>query len=541
MTMKKYILTCILFLLPLILCAQPSAVKKATDAVVTLTTFKSDGSLLATAQGVIVSQDGIVIAPWKPFAGSEQATVVDAKGVKHTVSAILGGNEIYDLAKFRIDGSIPAFLTPSSQTGAVNVQVWIVPNKKSNAPISASIQNVETFMERYAYYILDTQATDMYNGCPVTDANGKLLGILNSTSKTISATDARYAQDFQLTGLSQNDGTLRQTKIRKGLPNDEKQALLAMMFASEVKDANYAATVEDFIRMFPSAIDGYVSKAHLALAKGDSTQVAAIMTEALPKVGNKAECHFQYARLLMQMNHIDQAQQEVDAAYQLSPEPLYQQLQAQLLFAKGDYQDAYDQFIALTHSPIRNGELFYQAMQAKEQLGGSDDELMTLLDSAIAVCDTPYTVVAAPYFLARALLYDKMEQYRKALPDFYTYEALMYGRLTSEFYFLRYQSEMKGRIYQAALNDMSHAVALEPKNPLYWAELGSLNLRLSIFDNAIIAAQRCLELDPNMSEAYLVLGAAKIQLNKKAEGIEHIKKAQALGNEQATVFLEKYK
>ena len=523
------------------LLAQPPAVKKAADAVVSLTTFKADGSLLGTAQGVIISQDGIVVAPWKPFAGAERASVIDSKGVKHEVCAMMGANEIYDMAKFRIDGNVPASLTPSTQTAAVNTQVWIVPNKKSNSPIDANIQNVETFMEHYAYYLLNTQASNMQDGCPVIDANGRLIGLFNGTAKSVSATDVRFAQDFKLNGMSLNDPTLRQTQVRIGLPTDESQAQLALMFAGEYGGEKYEATVEDFITLFPTSVDGHVAKARLQLAKGDSLQAISTMDDAIKKVNDKSEAHFQYARLLMQMDRIEQALQEVGAAYELKSEPTYKQLEAQLLFMKGEYQAAYNQFISLTHSPIRNGELFYQAMQAKEQIGGNDDELLALLDSAIAVCDTPYTVVTAPYFLARALQHDKMAQYRKALPDFYTYEALMYDRLNSDFYYIRSQSETKGRIYQAALNDIAHAVALDPKNVLYWAELASLNLRVNKYEEAILSARRCIEIDPNISEAYLIMGLAEAESGKKAEGLEHIKKAQSLGNEQAATFLEKYR
>lgn len=537
----KRLLSLTLLFLPLTLLSQPSAVKKAADAVLTLTTFKADGSMIATTQGLAIDNDGTAIAPWKPFVGAEKAAVIDAKGTRHEVSVVLGANELYDLVKFRFEGKPAAVLAPGTQHGSAGTQAWVVPNKKSAAPIAAKVESVETFMGNYAYYLLATDATNMQDGCPVVDASGRLLGLFTAGTKTASATDARFAQEFQVNALSQNDPVLRQTNIRIALPTDLQQAQVALVFAQNYGGEKYEAAATDFQRMFPTAIDGYLAQAQTALAKGDTLQATNVMVEAAKKVTDQADYHYQYARLLMQMNRLNEAQQEADAAYALNHEPSYQQLQAQLLFLKGDYQQAYDSYIALTHSPIRNGEPYYQAMLAKEQLGGTDDELLELLDSAIAVCDTPYTVVAAPYFLARALQHDKMEQYRKALPDFYTYEALMYGRLTSDFYYLRSQSELKGRIYQPALNDMAHAVALDPKNALYWAELASLNLRLNKNEEAIMAAQRCIELAPDTSEAYLVLGIALAESGKKAEGIEQIKKAQSLGNEQAATFLQKYR
>ena len=204
---------------------------------------------------------------------------------------------------------------------------------------------------------------------------------------------------------------------------------------------------------------------------------------------------------------------------------------------------AYDKENSLDESkePLNEYDVYYECMRAKSQIGGTDAEILELLDSTIAACDTPYTNIVAPYFLARALQYDKMTDYRKAMLDFFHYEALMYPNLSAEFYYIREQSEMRGKLYQPALNDIAHAVALDPKNTLYWAELASANLRVKKIKEAIVAAEQCIKLEPEYPDAYLVLGLAQIENGDKAEGIKNIEKAKSLGNAQADKFLEKYK
>ena len=134
-----------------------------------------------------------------------------------------------------------------------------------------------------------------------------------------------------------------------------------------------------------------------------------------------------------------------------------------------------------------------------------------------------------------------MEQYRKAMADLYIYEALMVGRLNGEFYFLRGQSEAKGKIFQPALNDLAHAVYIDPKNIVYWAELASLYLRVGKYEEAMKAAKQCTEMDAEASEGWLILGVSQAESGNKTEGIKNIEKAQSLGNEQAGQFLSKYK
>ena len=106
---------------------------------------------------------------------------------------------------------------------------------------------------------------------------------------------------------------------------------------------------------------------------------------------------------------------------------------------------------------------------------------------------------------------------------------------------MREQCEAKGKLYQQALNDIIIAIRLEPKEPLYYAELANLSLRIGKRETAIEAAKRALELDADYADAHMVLGIALCEEGKKAEGRTSLEKAKALGHEQAEKFLEKYR
>ena len=80
--MRYYILSFLMLFLGQRLWAQPSAVKNAGKSVFTLTTFKADGSLLASSHGVFIDGQGTCVSDWTPFAGADHAVVVDASGKK---------------------------------------------------------------------------------------------------------------------------------------------------------------------------------------------------------------------------------------------------------------------------------------------------------------------------------------------------------------------------------------------------------------------------------------------------------------------------
>lgn len=533
--------------------AQPAAVKKAVDAAFTLTTFKADGSILATSNGVCISTDGIAVSPWKPFIGADKAVIVDSKGQKHDVECLLGANEIYDIAKFQVSGKTAA--APLATTVSAGDEVWLTPILKSGNAEKANVTSVEKFMDKYNYAILSSSATDKMNGVPVFDKKGQVIGLYNKSGDSQSSTDANYAKDFVLKGLSQNDVTLRQSDIRIGLPNTLEEAVVALMLSSE-KPANiHEAIVNEFITKFPQSNDGYYALANIQIAKGEVANADKTMQTAIGKVIAKDEAHYNYARLIYRNAFIpefeekakaigwtlDKALDEVQKAQSAKANDAYRHLQAQITYAKGDYAKAYTDFEALTKTKFNNPELYLEMAQSRQHLGGTDQEILDLLNKSIELCDTPYVSTSAPYFYTRGQQLEKMGEYRKAVQDYYTYEYFNQGRLGAAFYYMREQCEVKGRMWQQALQDILVASRLDPKEPLYPTEAGSLLLRLNKLDAAMSAAQQAIQLDDAQPDAYLILGIAQCESKQKESGIKNIQKAKELGNTQADTFLQKYK
>ena len=95
--------------------------------------------------------------------------------------------------------------------------------------------------------------------------------------------------------------------------------------------------------------------------------------------------------------------------------------------------------------------------------------------------------------------------------------------------------------WQQALNDIAHAIVLNPNEPTYYAEMASLELRVNQLNDAIRTAQRCTEIAPQYSDGYLLLGLAQVQNNQKADGLANLNKAKELGDNRADQYIKKYK
>lgn len=533
--------------------AQPSAVKKAANATFTLTTFDTKGSILSTTNGVFVSTDGVCVSTWKPFAGAAKAIVIDNNGQKYDVETMLGANEIYDVAKFKVNAKTAA--APFASSATANSTAWVVIPAKAGEPIKASINKVEKFMDKYNYCVLTTSAPEKNNGAPLLNEQGQIVGIYNSNGNLQSATDARYANDFVLVGLSQNDPTLLQSGIRIGLPQQSDEAIIALMLSSNKIESLRTATINDFLQKFPALNNGYTALASLLFSKGNIAEADKVLQQAISKVKEKNEAHYNYGRMIYQGATmasladkakaqgwtLDKAMNEANEAYKIKPEPIYKHLQAQITYAKGDFQKAYQEFEALTKTPMKNPELYLEMALCQENLKGNDDAILALLNQSIELCDTPYMDTSSPYFLARANQLEKMGKYRDAMKDLYLYEYLNQGTLEADFYYMREQIEIKGKLWQQALQDILIATKLNPAEPMYCAEASNLLLRLNKFEEAILAAKQAIALKDDYAEAYLVLGIAQCKNNQKAEGIANIEKAKSLGNPQADTFLNQFK
>lgn len=532
--------------------AQPSAVKGAEESVFTLTTFNKDGGILASSHGVFISKDGEAISNLKPFIGAARATVIDKKGHKFDVTRILGVNDLYDVAKFKVNGTAKAAETGTAAAGST---AWLVPYAiKSAKPTEAKVKSVEKFKTDFSFYIFDILAPENTDACPFVNENGQVIGLLqtSATSNEAHATDAAFIKSLATNGITINDATMKSIGIPAALPADKEQALLALMVMGQSGDSlKLATTANDFISKYPDMIDGYMAKAQTEVNAGKFAEADKYMEEAIKKVSDKDDAHYNYAKLIYAKElyqkdlpypawNLDKALAETATAYSIKPLPLYKNMEGEILYAKGNYQKAYDTFMQLTGTNMRGGDLFYNAALCKEQLKAPDTEIVALLDSAVNNADTLNLREASKYFIMRGNAYNRMKNYRQAVFDYTRYEVLNRGALGAEFYYAREQVEVNAKLFKQALADLDIASYLDPKEPTYVAEKASLQLRLNMFKEAEETARRCVELSPEFSDAYLVLGLAQIKTGRKTEGAANLNKAKGMGNAQAQGLIDKY-
>jgi tetratricopeptide (TPR) repeat protein len=553
--MKKRILFIILAVLPLLTMAQPSWVKKATKSVFTLKTFAEDGSLIGSSNGFFTSANGDAVSNYTPFKGASRAVVIDASGKELPVISIVGVNDMYDVVKFRVNGKTqPLVISPV--TTPVNSQVWLLPYHEIKNVPAGIVRKSETFQGEYQYYTIAMTMPTNTVSTPLINQAGEVVGLMQqpaTDNDTLSyAVSARFADSLKISGFGMNEATLQQTKIKKELPDDIKEAVLALYMASSRQDsASYVAMVKDFIIKFPHAADGYMYRAQIEASDNDFAAAEKDMEMAIKNSTQKDDTHYNYARMIynkiiFQANvpydnwSFDKALEEIRLANTLNPQPTYRQMEANILFGQKKYKEAYDIYTELLNTNLKGAEVYFSAARCKEMLKDST-AMLSLLDSAMNCFTKPYLKEAAPYLWARAQARLQAKKYREAIADMNDYEELMMANINDNFYYLRHHAEVDGRLYQQALNDITRAIVMNPKETFYYAEKASLEIRVGLYDNAMATAKESLVIDPNDSDGYLFLGVAQCLKGNKKEGIPNLQKAKEMGNLQAEALIEKYK
>ena len=535
--------------------AQPSWVKKATKSVFTLKTFAADGSLIASSNGFFTGENGEAVSSFSPFKGASKAIVIDALGKETAVESILGANDIYDVARFRVASSKTQPLPLCNTTMPEGSTVWLLPYHETKQLLSGPIRKAEKFMGNYDYYTVAIASPQHVENCPLLNEAGEVIGLVqpsavanDSLSYAISVI---FADSLRMNGFSMSEPVFQQTQIKKALPSDLKEANVALFLASSKNDSlAYAELVDDMISQFPAAPDGYTYKAQLAAGSGDFASADLYMADAIRVSDPKDEAHYNFARLIYDKQiyqpnvayeswTFDKALAEIREAIAINPVPSYRQLEADILFAQKQYGEAYDIYMQLTQSAMHNAEIFYSAAKCKA-LQRDTTAMLSLLDSCVNTFSKPYFKEAAPYLWERADARRNAGRYRDAVADMNEYEKLMSAEVNESFYYIRHQTHIQARLYQQALNDINRAIQMNPKETLYYAEKASLEVRVGLYDEAIATSKECIAVDPNASDGYLFLGLAQCLKNNKKEGIENLRKAKELGDPQADALIEKY-
>ncbi|MDF9830737.1 trypsin-like peptidase domain-containing protein [Parabacteroides sp. PF5-6] len=566
--MKRIGLLVMMCCLTFALAAQKKAPKwleKQRKAVVTITTYGKENKTLHTGTGFFVTETGEVLTGYTLFKGAEKATVTDTDGNTYPVVSILGANDLYDV--IRVKANVPkkvVYLTVANEPQAVGAALYMLPyaKGKSTAFSQGTITEVSTVTAPYGYYktTIPFDSPQAMN-VPVLTEDGLALGLMQDDAggdKAISyAISAGYIRSLTLSSVDLLSKTYTDIGIRKAWPADPEQAQVALYLLSSSQDATtYLETLNDYIATFPNSLDAYLSRAsHYAYRYTDLAEATAQPAnsfldlakkdyEAALKLGTGEKNDILYAKAKVifdvashDTTFVDQGWSLTDAmktlqeAIKLKDQPLYHQLEGDIYFTMGIYEQAYESYAQVNESEIASPSSFYWAAKAKEQIPGTNiSDLIVLLDSAIVRTGPEPTNETLAYLLERIDYKMKLMMYDEAIADYNLYYDMLNGHVDDSFYYYRQQARFRGGDIAGALEDIQAALKMRPQEPNYLAEEASIYLRQEKYDESIRSLDKALALAPDFASCYRLKGVCLVRQNKKMEACPLFEKAKELGD-----------
>lgn len=543
----------------------PKWVEKAKRAVFSVITYDEKDQILNTGNGCFITEEGVALSDYSLFKGAQRAVIINSEGTQMPVSAILGANDMYDVVKFKvaITGKKVPTIAVATNAATVDATVYLLPysTQKDRSFTTGTIKATDKMESNYTYYTLNMTLADKMVSCPVTNAEGEMVGLAQKSSgkDTVSicyAVSADYAAKLSISPLAYNDRTLQEIGIKKALPDTEEQALVYLFMAStHITPEQYTALIDDFIGQYPNSADGYMRRAtnRIALSKEPTSMELAEkdMDKALDVAQKKDDVYFNRAKLIY--NYLlsapqsiyrdwsyDRAVEEVHKAIHIDPMPVYTQLEGDILFAKKDYAGALLCYEKVNSTELASAATFFSAAKTKELMEAPMEEALALMDSCIIRSGKPMTEANAPYLLERAQMRMKANQARGAMLDYDEYYRAVNGKVNDLFYYYREQASFQARQFQRALDDITQAIQMNPKELTYRAELAVVNLRVGRYEEAIKVMKEAIDIDPNYGEAYRLIGIARLQLKQDKEACDNFAKAKELGDPNVDALIEKH-
>jgi len=546
--MKKQLLTVLCMTFALLSHAQPKWIKNTQKSLLTLYALQTNGDTLSS-KAFFANEKGSVFSVLQPIRNATKAWVTDQRGKTFPVTLISGFNTTYNVVRLKVETGNKN--TPSLSIGLIpptqDVNVYLVPLGTKDR-----ITQIERAAE-WNYYTLESKVNSDIAGSPLLNETGDVVGIVQNPITIPNAPnyalDIRLALALKNTVMDANNADLRLCAIPKELPEEEKQAksFLYLVQGDKHMRMSYA---NNFITAFPKSPFGYIYKAeleaeyteHINAQETYRNGLASTLDHADEILFSRAQTIYQNTiegKKLPELWTLDEALKDVQNAYSLNNLPLYTLLEAKLLFAKQNYENAYTKFISLTQTNLRTPDLFLYAAQCKENMNVPKEEILALNDSAVSCFSRPYTYDAANYLWYRSQTLKDLGRYRDAIADLNDYEHLMNGRLTDVFYFEREQMEQKTRMYAQALNDIQKSIELNPSERLYYAEQAVLHYRTNQLDEAITSCEKAIQLDDQFADAYRIYGVCLLQKGDKEGARAQLKKAIELGDEMAQGVIDR--
>jgi tetratricopeptide (TPR) repeat protein len=497
---------------------EASALEKHKESVIAYMSLGKEKEILAKGTGFIIGKETMVTT-YSLISQADKVEGLNVKGKKVKIEGIFGVDKNNNIALLKAKSKSPGlpkgdpfsagqgntiFAVGSNDTGQIQV-------------VEGTLTKVTEFAPNKRILEIALEAPDTFNGAPVLNNDGQVLGILiflglrtkfvlpinvvDAVSKKSSHTKFKdwSAEDY--------DDTL------------EGAYLAGRIFAAMGRNSQAEKYLKKVLNVKPDELEIHLMLSSIYLGQRNYTSATATLKKIIEIDPNLDKAHFGLGEVFIKMRKWDEAISPLEKAVTMNPE----HKEAYFLIGTAhqelkDYDKAagaYNQYI--NSNPASTGDAYYNLGLCQMELSQFDQASTSL---AKALEEKPQDSQVSNK-LAEA--YQKSGQLDNAAE---VYMSLAESNPNdAKFYY----STIIRMFDEAGMTDKAIAtlqkmIELNPQDADAIYNLGYMYVKLERWDESIATFNRALEMRPDFTYAYLQLGYVYTKLKKFSEGVKVYKK-----------------
>lgn len=496
------------------------------ENLVAFSAFDDSGRAISSGTGFLIDKEILVTNYHLISKAVDKVEGVNYKGKKVKFKGVLSRDKNHNIAIIKINRKEPGLPIGNFSELAAGKKI-VVAGANLSGEIEVSEGEVADIIEvtptlRVAE--LSLQISSTFSGGPVMDSSGKVLGILNvleGEKKVAVPVDALL--NMQKTG--------KETEFKNRQPEDYFNTLEGCLFAGKIyaslgESGRAQMYLENASRLNPDDVDLLLLLASVYTDQRNYTSAANTYKKIIEIEPQRDDIYLKMGNVYLNMMRWEEAIPPLEKAIELNPDNkksyfhigrAYEEMRK---FDKS--AEAYRNYLEL--NPEEAGE-------AWKRLGFCLFELKEFREAAQAYEEALKSLSQDIEIHERlAQSYKEAEMYEEAEKKFYELAELNPER-SNTYYNSVIQMYDQAKMPENAVNAAKKMVEADPENHIAKYNLGYMYIQLERWKEAVDVFKKVIEIRPDYDYAHYNLGYCYTQLKNYREAVKPFKKFTELNPE----------
>lgn len=532
-------------------------------SVILFSTFGEDEEVIGKGSGFIIGEK-ILATSYALVSQAKSAEGLDYKGKKVKFDGIIAVDKNFGIALVQINRKDPVLALGAAANLERGNKVFAIGANEAGE-LSLSEGEIFNFHEYKFQRLIETSLSvpEAYNGGPVLDSTGKLIGIMvfldisqkiivpseviNLLPKTQAVTKFKewQGEDYfsSLDGadfaskifLSMNNTSKSEKFLKKILelkPDDlEVLTQLASVYSGQRDFSSAVTTFKKIIELAPSKDDALYGLGLVYLKMMNWKEAIPPLAKAVELNPNNKEAYFHIATVYQELKEFDKAAEAYKKFIATNPKQPYEayNLLGRCQLELGQYSEAANAFLEALKGIPDDVNITYKLAQAYEKAGQFDEAAETFVKLAEIDPDE-----AKIYYNTIINMYNNAKMPEKAAEAARKLVELNPNDSDALFNLGFMFVQMKK--YEEAIEMLKRVIELNPGMEYAYLNIGFSYYSLKQYSKAIEAYSKTVELFPENPDAWMFLGMSHMQLKNWSKAVDPLRKSIDLRPDSGSAY-----